>query len=382
MRDPDNNDETMDSGTPSESSESSHFLKNTRRRFLVGAAGLGALSTVAAGTATPKSKNSESSGGEESGDAEADRDYSWQPTAYDITASDGLRLRVWKQSQGEPVEAVLFVHGATYGAISMFDPPVADNWDGWMDYASGHEQAAFAIDIRGYGDSERPSEFEKPPEESDPVVPASVAARDLRDTLEWIHNEQGFSRVHLVGLSSGTWRVRALFSEYDPDVATVTLAAGSLGQFEAPTEDQPAWTTQVKSEFEERWRAQVPEDADPDDWIGGEDYSADRAIDSVWTALYKSGQAIPDADEPTILNPTNLLQDEEHPPEDISVPTLVIRGSSDLTIPREGALRLYDAVGAPEHRKQYGEIAGGTHFLFLEDRRFELYEATYDFQTP
>lgn len=387
----------------------------SRRRFLVGAAGasgFGVLASVggASGGGTESTGTGDSGENDEgeNGDGETGDDtdgdgaegavepaYDWQPAAYDVTSSDGLRLRIWKEVQGDPTEAVLFVHGATYGGVSMFDPPVDGEWDGWMDYAANANQAAYAVDVRGYGDSERPPEFESDPESSDPVVSAVVAASDVRDAIEWIRGDQGFDRVHLVGLSSGTWRVRALFSEYDPDVATVTLAAGSYEQFDAPTEDLPAWTTQKKSEFTERWRAQVPDGEDPDEWIGGERYTADEVIDAVWKAIYRSGQGLDSSDggdedgedgdddesEQTILNPTNLLQDEMHDPAEITAPTLVIRGSSDPLISRDGALRLYDAVGATEHRKEYTEIAGGTHFLFLEDRRLALYDAVYGFQT-
>lgn len=394
-------DETGDGGLQGSWSDS-----RSRRRFLVGAAGASGLGVLASTGASGGGieSNGENDSGNDGGETGDDTDgggaeravesaYDWQPTAYDITSSDGLRLRIWKETQGNPTEAVLFVHGATYGGVSMFDPPVDEEWDGWMDYAANTGQAAYAVDIRGYGDSERPPEFEADPENSDPVVPAATAASDVRDAIEWIQGDQGFDRVHLVGLSSGAWRVRALFSEYDPDVATVTLAAGSYEQFDAPTEDLPAWTTQEKSGFTERWRAQVPNGEDADAWIGGDEHSAEEIIDAVWKAIYRSGQGLDgDSDDgggeddenesgETILNPTNLLQDEMHDPAEITAPTLVIRGSSDPLISREGALRLYDAVGADDHRKEYAEIAGGTHFLFLEDRRLALYDAVYGFQT-
>ena len=59
----------------------------------------------------------------------------------------------------------------------------------------------------------------------------------------------------------------------------------------------------------------------------------------------------------------------------------MIRASSDETISREGALNLYDAVGAVDDRKRYVEIAGGTHFVFLERKREEFFEEVYRFQT-
>lgn len=379
-------DEPIRADEPRTDEPGSDGPANTRRSFLLGAAGVAGIGTTAtaAGVLGDEDEDGDddhgTDGGKDHGNHGERRD--WTPEAHDVTSSDDLRLRVWEQSQGHPAEAVLFVHGATYGAVSMFDPPVDDDWTGWLDHAAHEGRAAFAVDIRGYGDSERPPEFEGDPEGTDPVVPAAVAARDVRDVLEWIREEQGYDRIHLVGLSSGAWRARALFSEYDPDVATVTLAAGSLGQFDPPEEDLPAWTTQVRSTFERRWREQVPEDADPDEWIGGEDYSAAEVIDAVWKAIYRSGQRLPDREEETILNPTNLLQDEQHDPADVTAPTLVVRGSSDPTISREGALRLYDAVGADDNRKRYAEVAGGTHFLFLEDRRHELFDVVSEFQRP
>ncbi|PSP73069.1 esterase [Halobacteriales archaeon QS_3_64_16] len=391
-------EESEETGTEAGERSGLRERLRSRRRFLAGTAGVSGLalggSAFASGGGTEAGdagegndgdEDGEGDSGEENGESEDEEvEYAWKPTAYDITSADGLRLRVWKEVQGTPAEAVLFVHGATYGGVSMFDPPVNAEWDGWMDYAANADQAAYAVDIRGYGDSERPPEFEKDPEESDPVVPAAVAARDVRDTIEWIRAEQGYDRVHLVGLSSGTWRVRALFAEYDPEVASVTLAAGSYQQFETPTEDLPAWSTQEKSEFVERWRAQVPDGADPDDWIGGEQYTAEAVIDAVWKAIYLSGQGLDSEegsdDEQTILNPTNLLQDALHDPSAITAPTLVIRGSSDPLISREGALALYDALDIEEYRKEYTEIAGGTHFLFLEDRRLALYDAVRGFQ--
>lgn len=304
----------------------------------------------------------------------------WKPTAHDITASDGLRLRIWERTfDDDPDEAVLFVHGGTYGAVSMFDPPVAQGF-GWMPFAAERGQAAFAVDIRGYGDSELPPEYGEPAEANPPVLSRAAAASNLDDAVTFIRDAQGFDRIHYIGFSGGTWRARALYNEYDPEFETVTLGGGSFRDLDVGSDpEDPSYGAQTREEFIQRWSEQVPEEDYLDQWIGGGEFTAGEIQSAVWRAIFATNQAM--ADEPeTILTP-NRLSEEEYHPEAITDPTLVIRGSSDPTITRPGALNLYDAVGAEGHRKQYTEIAGGTHFILLEEKRRQLFETTYDFQS-
>lgn len=306
--------------------------------------------------------------------------HHWKPSAHDITASDGRRLRIWERTFTEdPDEAVLFVHGGTYGAVSMFDPPVAREF-GWMPFAAERGQAAFGVDVRGYGDSELPPEYEEPAEENTPAVSRSSTAGNVNDAANFIRDEQGFDDVHYVGFSGGTWRARALYNEYDPEFDTVTLAGGSFRDLDVGCDPEgPSYGTQTREEFFERWSDQIPEDECLDSWIGGDEFTADEVQSAVWRAIFTTNQALGN-DPETVLTPKRLME-EEHHPEAITDPTLVIRGSSDPTITRAGALTLYDAVGSENHRKQYTEIAGGTHFVLAEAKRKQLFETTYDFQS-
>ena len=302
------------------------------------------------------------------------------PRSHDVTASDGLRLRIWERTaRDDPDEAVLFVHGGTYGAVSMFDPPVAEGY-GWMPFAAARGQTAFGVDLRGYGDSELPPEYEAPADDHTPVLSRSTTAGNVADALEFIREERGFDDVHYVGFSGGTWRARALYDEYDPDLVTVTLGGGSFRDLDVGDDpDGPAYGTQTREAFLDRWNDQIPADASRDRWVGGDAYTADEVQAAVWRAIYGTNQALGE-DPETILTP-NRLQEAEHHPSAITDPTLVIRGSSDPTITREGALALYDAVGARDRRKQYTEIAGGTHFVLLEEKRRPLFETVYRFQS-
>ena len=99
---------------------------------------------------------------------------------------------------------------------------------------------------------------------------------------------------------------------------------------------------------------------------------------AVWRAIFGSEQPIDDEPE-TVINPPPLQTSDYHP-EQIDDPTFVSRASSDETISQEGALNFYDAVGAADHRKQYTETVGRTHFIFLERKRCESFHEVYDFQ--
>ncbi|WP_436347195.1 alpha/beta hydrolase [Natronorubrum sp. FCH18a] len=339
-----------------------------RRTFLAGTASTTSLGVVGAGTATDDRREKPTK----------NETAPWQPTGHDLPMDDGHRLRVWERSPPDPDEAVIFVHGMTYGAVSMFDPPVADDF-GWLSYAVERGQAAFAPDMRGYGDTELPDEFRAPPEANAPPLSFEREARDLLELTRWLREERGFDRIHYVGLSGGTWRGRAVYELGEPDYETVTLAGGSFDTLEVGADPEgPAYLPHTRDEFVQAWNAEVPAGADLDYWIGGEEYTADEVQSAVWRAIFESAQAIDDEPE-TVINPLPVQTSDYHPGQ-ITDPTFVIRASSDETISREGALNLYDAAGAADHRKQYAEIAGGTHFIFLERKRRAFFHEVYDFQ--
>ena len=50
---------------------------------------------------------------------------------------------------------VLFVHGATFSGMSAFDAPLPGG--SWLDFAARHGWDAYALDVRGYGLSSRPT---------------------------------------------------------------------------------------------------------------------------------------------------------------------------------------------------------------------------------
>lgn len=309
-------------------------------------------------------------------------------TAHDIYADDGTRIRLWERSQAESDEAVLFVHGATYGGRGVFDVDAPDIETSWLRTVAEDGPAAFAIDIRGYGDSERPLELEGPSEAHPSVVRAPIAADDVTAALEFIVDR--VNHVHLVGYSWGTIVCGILFRrEIDVEIRSLTQFAPI---YDPPSEFQSkfdpgtppsAYRTTTKAQIEQRWKDQLLNS--PDSYRGGSRDS--DVLDAFWSMLHNSGQRVEGEPTDTILAPNGALSDISdaatggplYAGADIVPPTLVIRGSLDTISIRMDALNLYDAL--PEGRfSEYVEIAGGTHFLQLENRRDALYDTVARFQ--
>jgi pimeloyl-ACP methyl ester carboxylesterase len=272
-------------------------------------------------------------------------------------------------------EAVLFVHGATYPGKAVFDPAPALSW---LDHTASRGRAAYAVDLRGYGESEPPLAMDADPGEVDPPCRAATVADDVAAALEAIPE----TRVHLVGYSWGTVVGGHLLAETTVRVASFTAFAPVFRPDQSLVEgfdlgDPPSPAREVtRQEALDRWTAQFPDHVEPFT------YRDPAAFEHFWDALHDSGQSVP-ANVPTVRAPNGVLVDlreaVESPPYDptrVTVPSFVVRGSFDPTATREDALGLYDAL---PNARGYREVAGGTHFLPLEKRRDELFDAVATF---
>lgn len=308
--------------------------------------------------------------------------------AHDVEARDGTRLRLWEASAPSPDRAVLFVHGATYASRAIFAPRGAPG-STWLGSVPDAGAAGFALDIRGYGDSERPAAMEGPPDAAEPPVRADAAAADLRDAVDAVGARVDCD-VHLVATSWGTIVAgRLLDGDDPPDLASLTLHAPVYRPDPALVEgfdlgEPPrAYRTVAREEARRRWDDQLPGES-PSRHRGG-DGDSDPTFDAFWRTLADSGQ---ETDDGTIVAPNGTLLDLRdaaagepgYDPAAIDVPTLVVRGSLDPTSTRPDACALYDALSVPGDETEYAEIGGGTHFVHLERRRDALFDVVDRFQ--
>jgi len=288
----------------------------------------------------------------------------------DLTAPDGTRIRRWERVPAGATDSVLFVHGATYGGRSAFDPEGFS----WLEAVAEDGRAAYAVDVRGYGDSERPPELDAPADENEPVVRASTAAMDVAAAVAELRD--AYRSVHLVGYSWGTIIAGLGLAEGRFDVDSLVQYAPVHRPPEthrdrlSPGDPPVAYRRVTKDEARTRWADQRPGDSVPDD-----------AFEAFWNALVSSGQR---GGEDEIVAPNGTLVDVRaaidaplYDPGEIDVPALVVRGSLDTASIRRDAVGLYDGLGGDD--RTYVELAGGTHFMQFEPRRHALYDAVRHF---
>ncbi|WP_254525715.1 alpha/beta hydrolase [Natrinema caseinilyticum] len=314
------------------------------------------------------------------------------PVESDITAADGTRIRLWEVSPDDATEAVLFVHGATYPTRAVFAPPIeADGEEtySWLRAAAQRGRAAFAVDLRGYGQSDRPTPVDGPSGVDVPARATDVVA-DVEAALKSICDR--FDRVHLVGYSWGSIVCGVYVTTVNDDVASLTQVApvyrppADVAARFVDVEPLEPFRRITRDDVRERWNDQIPDGTNPSRWRSGEPES-DPVLEAVWQGLASSQYRLESADVPTVEVPNGTFQDlrastEDDPAyraDEISVPTLVVRGSLDPTAARSDALALYDELDSTACR-EYAEIGGGTHFLALERRRTALYDAVDSYQ--
>ncbi|MFC6836813.1 alpha/beta hydrolase [Halomarina ordinaria] len=295
------------------------------------------------------------------------------PTAHTVEARDGLSLNCWEQSTADATEAVLFLHGSITCARALFAPPVpGDDSYSWLAATADAGRAAFALDVRGYGDSERPPELDEPPEANGPPVRTDLAANDVADAFAFVR--ESYDVVHLVGVSWGTNTCGRFVERNDPDVASLTQVA--------PVYDVPYDV--------EEGLAALGLDADfgayhyqEYDTVKDRQGETGALFEAIWRTQVESNQGV---DGERYLAQTGALADYDdcgrgNPPYDaaaLDLPTLVVRGSEDVISVREDATTLYDELGTEEG--EYLELAGGDHYLMHGARRAALYDAVAGFQ--
>lgn len=299
-------------------------------------------------------------------------------TAHDVTSADGTRLRVWEHGPDDADEAVLFWHGGMTSSKALLAPPV-EGEEFWLAFAAERGQKAFTMDVRGYGESERPPAMDAPRAESGPPARAPTAAEDAAAGLAFVRER--FDRVHVVGVSWGTMYGGCLLADEAPDVATLAQCAPVY----KPPYDIEEGLAALGLDPEDLETAYFTEEKDVVMARQGMDEPT-PLFEAVWSTQVESGQGVEGKD--AYLAQTGALADlatgcggeQVYDPAAIEVPALVVRGAGDPTAQRSDALALFDELGAAEDRKEYSEVAGGEHFVFHGPRRHALYDVVYRFQ--
>jgi pimeloyl-ACP methyl ester carboxylesterase len=275
---------------------------------------------------------------------------------------DGLRIYLWekhaagsKRTFAKTGKVVLLVHGGTWSGRPDFDLQVRDY--SLMDFLARNGYDVWAIDIHGYGHSDKTdkdwSGFDS-------------AATDIHAAVEYITRLRGVGELDLLGWSAGTLRAGLYAMQHSGRVQKLILYAPCW-------KGAPEYLDRVRRRIENggqpltQYRTNTSEAA-RSDFVAGElashpQYEEDVVATYVDQALKtdpQSPNAFVDYAKLPILDPAR-----------ITMPTMIIFGQYDYFASEEDLLPFFSQLGTRD--KQFVLLPHGGHALLLEKdhRRFQ-----------
>lgn len=292
--------------------------------------------------------------------------------------------------------AVVFVHGATYCAVSAYDAPLPGG--SWLDYAAARGRDAYAVSVRGYGRSSAAGLPSHHPPGGGPCARTSEAVDDLAAAVRFVREHAGVDRVDLVGWSWGT-AICAGFAAREPDVvgrlalyAPLWIVRDPAGMAIMPRPLPMLWLPQFGPLLSAGLRPyrSVSLDEVRRRWFRGlDDRTAEALCPPEQLALWwRHTLACGVGDQATTLRaPNGVLADvleywacgiPTYDPARITAPALLVVGEWDRDTPPAMAQELYGRLRSSVG-KRLEVLARGTHAMSLEAGRFELYERVQRF---
>ena len=293
-----------------------------------------------------------------------------------IPAADAgieLYLRNKHPAALDPAKIVLFVHGGGWGGEATFDLQL--DGTSWLDYVAAHGWDAWLVDVRGHGASTKPPEMARPAAENPPIVRTDVALRDVGSATELILKRRGASRIALIGWSWGAAIVGTFATRHRESLSRLVLGApGWLRSGPVDTTPLGAYLMMEPRFSVERAQRNVP----PEKKAG--------LMPAAWIAQFEAAALAGDPEgakqtPPVVRYPSGMVQDGReywaagkpyYDPSQIDVPVLVIHAEWDAMLPSSLARAVFDHLtNAP--RRRFVEVGEGTHFVFLEKNRFQVF---------
>ena len=281
------------------------------------------------------------------------------------TKDGGVNLFLYEKYARDPaktVGTVLFVHGSSMASQPTFDLQVPGRVDSSaMDHFAHLGYDCWCVDMEGYGRSTK---------DRDNNAPISQGADDCYVAALYIQKLRGNRPFLVYGISSGALRA-AMFAERHPEMvarlaldAMVWTGEGSptleqrrtkLAEFKA-TNRRPIDKAFIRSVF----------DRDHPD-------TAERhVIDAFADAVTALDNSVPTG---TYVDMCSRLPVVD--PEEIKVPTLIMRGQHDGIASLEDLMKFYAKLPNPD--KQFTVMPGISHASFQQKNYMLVYHILSSF---
>src|SRR2546426_2350506 len=242
---------------------------------------------------------------------------------------DGLRIYLWEKfREGQEAsfsrtgKVALLVHGGVRSGRPLFDLQIRDY--SLMDFLAQNGYDVWAIDIHGYGHSDKTDK-----DWSD----SHSAAADIAAAVAYITKLRGVTKINLLGWSAGTQRVGVFAMQNPEKVAKLILYAPHW-------KGTPEYRSRVQKRIENggqpltQYRINT-EAAARSDFVEGDlakhpQFEEDAVQEYVKEALQTDSQS-----------PNSFVENANLPildPHQISVPTMIIHGDKDYAAKEEDLL--------------------------------------------
>jgi pimeloyl-ACP methyl ester carboxylesterase len=273
---------------------------------------------------------------------------------------------------------ILMMHGATFSSGSLYD--VAHDGYSFVDYLALQGFDVYALDVRGYGESSRPAEMDRPPQENAPLVRTETGVRDLGSAVDFILRTRGLKKLNVIGMSWGGSVTGAYVSRHNDKVVKLGLIAPqwlSTGPVPIDNGGQlDAYRIVPVSAIKERWLSCAP--------AHSRDGLIPKGWFEAWVAATVKTEPLETLREKNAIRATNgaILDIREYwtagkpfyDPSQIEVPVLLTHGEWDRDVPLDLAQAYFSTLNGAPYRR-WLEVGEATHMMVLEKNRLQVFNA-------
>jgi pimeloyl-ACP methyl ester carboxylesterase len=257
---------------------------------------------------------------------------------------------------------ILFVHGSSMASQPTFDLHVNDRpFSSAMNYFASQGYDTWCVDMEGYGKSSK---------HRDITCDIANGVDDLVATTEYIQKFSNCDTMNIYGISSGALRAAA-FAEKFPD----RIARLALDAFVWTGDDSPTLSERRKKLPEFLKNKRRPIDYEFVQSIFNRDHPdcADPVVvDAFAKAICSLDDSIPNGTYIDMCSHLPLIN-----PENILVPTIILRGQYDGIAGISDLLRFFEKL--PNHDKQFTVMPGISHASFQQKNYAMVYDILESF---
>ena len=253
--------------------------------------------------------------------------------------SDGHPIAVWARRPASPKGAVLLIHGRTWSSRPDFDLQVPGMQRSVLVSLAAQGFAAYAADMRGYGET---------PRDSTGWLTPKRAAADIVNVIAWIGQQHpALPKPALIGWSRGAAQAQLAAQAAPARMSALVLFGFAFDpDLQFLDSDVPEKPQMLKNTAENAVSDFISPKVTPPAMV---EAFVEQALKA----------------DPVMVDLKGDAEFNQLKPDKVVVPTLVLYGENDPGVAPADAGKFFGRLGT--HDKQLVEIPGGDHCAHLED---------------